>query len=144
MSLYQLGGVQFSVEPVNAVEVSREANADYARKEVVGAMTPREFVGPGDKTVTIRGRLFPKHFGGMGSLETLLAMPASGSPQILVRGDGSSLGWYHVLKVRETSKWLAADGVGHDIEFEADLVASSSSASASAISSLISSIVSLF
>ena len=122
--LFQLGGLQID-QGFNAHETSRDAAADFAAKDLLGTRKSREFVGEGDDKFTLTGELFPHRLGGLDELGTLDAMRASGQPQILVRGDGSNLGWWLIENVTEKSKFLDRSGVGRHIEVEIKLVKTS-------------------
>lgn len=120
--LYQLGYVTFEVYPFNAHETDLSGSADYAAKDVLGTRKPREFVGEGDDERTISGRLFPLKFGGREGLVDLREMMSSGTPQILVGGDGENHGWWNITKVHSKDSYLDASGVGKLIEFDVSLV----------------------
>lgn len=119
--LYQLGLLTLDVVPFNTHEVDRVAGADHAAKDVVGTMRPREFMGEGEETVTLKGRLFPEKFGGLGGLSALDMMRKSGQPQLLIRGDGSVLGWFVIEQVSEASTALDGQGIGKVIEVSIQL-----------------------
>lgn len=135
--LYQFGSVTFEVWPVNAEQVNHETGYDFVAKDVMGAMRPREAMGVGDEFFDISGRLFPEKFGGLGTMDTLQSMCASGSAHILVRGDGRNLGWYMIEKIREKSSYLDSEGVGKLIDFDINLVRAPRPSAASYISTLL-------
>lgn len=120
--LYALGPLAFEVAPFNAHEFDRASAADFAAKDLLGRRKGHEFVGDGDEKIGLRGRLFPEKLGGLDGLALLDAMRASGVPQMLIRGDGTPLGWFLIERVRETSTHLNAAGVGRRIEFDIDLL----------------------
>jgi phage protein U len=128
--LYQLGALTFRVSAPNLHEFEREAVADYAPKDVVGTLRPLEHMGEGDSIITLRGRLFPRRWGGLSSLALLEQMRLSGEPQILVRGDGVNEGWWVVERYREHHTHLGGDGVGRIIEYEIQLKKSPHAATA--------------
>ncbi len=134
--LMQLGAVTFEVIPFNTDEYSRDAAYDFAAHDVIGRLRPRESMGEGDETYRISGRLFPSHFGGLGSLDNLNTMLKSGTAQPLVRGDGRNLGWYLIESVSERSSYLRKDGVGGQIEFDISLTKSPAPSAASMIQTL--------
>lgn len=136
--LYQLGGVQFSVHPLNTHEVDRQAGADFAAKDVIGALRPREAVGEGDNTITLRGRLFPQKFGGLNAVAALDAMRIAQMPHILVRGDGRSLGWWLIDKIGEKSSYLDRRGVGRVVEIDLTLIKAGGAPSAGSYVSIVS------
>ncbi len=102
--LFQLGGVTFDTYPLNADETNETFGDDFAVKPVVGAQQPREFMGPADHNFTLSGELQPYFLArngqdsGMGDLAALKAMADGGEPQILVRGDGTNMGWWLIEK----------------------------------------------
>jgi len=119
--LFQLGALTFRVTAPNLHEVEREASADFAEKDVIGALRPLEAVGEGASTFTLRGRLFPRRWGGLTSLELLELMRVGQEPHILVRGDGTNMGWWVVTRYNEKHTYLGRTGVGGVIEYEVSL-----------------------
>jgi phage protein U len=139
--LYQLGALTLDVTPFNTHAVERESGYDFAAKEIVGAMKPREPMGEADEKITFECRLFPHRFGGLSELSVLDSMRASGQPQILVRGDGLNRGWFVIERVREKESYLTAEGIGRQIEVTIELARSPKGANAS---SILSTLMSLF
>jgi phage protein U len=120
--LYQLGAFTFDVFPVNVHEVERQMGADYAAKDIVGAMRPREFTGEADDRVKLSGRLFPQRLGGVAGIGALQALARTGEPQLLIRGDGEVLGWYLIEQVTDKHSFLDVAGVGRMIELDVELI----------------------
>lgn len=139
--LFQLGGVQFRVVGISLSETEFEFGADYAAKDVVGAMRPREYMGPADAKITMRGTLFPHKFGGLGDVQGLIAMAALGMPQMVVRGDGMVFGWFVIESVTDTHGFLDIQGLGRFVEYEVSLVSSPMGPS---VSGMMSTLTSLF
>lgn len=119
--LYALGPLVFEVAPVNVHEVDRETEASWVEKPVVGRRPPLEFTGDGPEKFSLRGRMFPRNFGGLEGLAALNAMRSAGVPFPLIRGDGTPLGWFAVTNAKEQNKFLGQDGVGNMIEYEIQL-----------------------
>lgn len=119
--LYQLGAVQFEVQPLNAVETGTDSEGGWTEKPVLGRRPPLEWVGDGAERLRITAKLFPATFGGLGSYDDLVAMRQSGSAQYLMRGDGVPLGWVVVERLSRRDSYLAADGVGKVIDLDIDL-----------------------
>ena len=118
--LFQLGALQIN-QTFNAHETAHKYGADFVAKNVIGTRKPREYVGIGDDSISLTGTLFPLKIGGLSELDMLQAMTEQGQPQILVRGDGTNLGWYVVDKVSEKSKYLDSSGIGRVIDIEIEL-----------------------
>jgi phage protein U len=127
--LYTLGYVTFDVLPINVNAASTDGSADYVAKDVLGSAKPQEFVGEGDTQMTLSGSLFPGRFGG--ELDGLFAMMKMGMPHILVRGDGTNLGWWIVTSVTKKENYLNHVGVGKKHDFDVSLTKDASIPSAS-------------
>ena len=142
--LFQLGAITFDCPgPVNADETSEDFGGDFAVKAVVGARQPREFVGPSDHKFTLNGELLPyfhRRVGigsGLDEVATLKAMAESGDPQILVRGDGTNMGWFLIEKGSLKSTRLGSQGIGHVIHYSLNLVESPVAASSGSLLTLL-------
>ena len=116
--LMMLGPVRFEVTPFNATDYDHGHETGFAEKPVLGARPPLEWVGEGPETWTIKARIFPKRFGGMGDLKRLYQARASGLPQYLMRGDGALMGWVAILNIAERSTYLDQAGVGQIIDVD--------------------------
>lgn len=60
--LFQWGPIQFQVFPFNVGQMSHATGADWAKKEIAGAAMYREWVGEGDETIQLKGKVFPHYF----------------------------------------------------------------------------------
>jgi len=118
MTLMTLGPVTFEVYPFNATGYTHSHASDFANKPIIGAREALEWVGEGAETWTIKAKIFPFKFGGMGDLEKLRQARQSGQPQYMMRGDGSLMGWVVIESVTETSSYLSAVGVGKVVEID--------------------------
>lgn len=122
--LYQLGEHQFEVAPLNIHEGEVATAADFATKPVIGARPPLEPVGEGEETRSLRGRMFPKRFGGEAMLSALDASRRAQTPLPLVRGDGAALGFFVITALRRSESAFAGDGVPQVIDFDISLTRS--------------------
>ena len=116
--LMMIGPVEFEVIPFNTDGYDHRHESGFAEKPVLGARPPLEFVGEGPEGWSIKAKLFPDKFGGMGHLKKLYQARSSGKSQYLMRGDGAVMGWVVIQSVRETSSYLDRDGVGQVIEVD--------------------------
>ena len=135
--LYMIGPLQFEVFPLNVHEMSHDLGADFAPKDVIGAARPREFTGEADEQIRFSGRLFPHFSGGLGELEALKMMARSGAPYPLMRGDGMMMGWFLIDKLSTKSSYLDGQGIGRQIEFDMNLIASPQSSSPQSLLNLL-------
>jgi len=116
--LFQWGALQFDITPLNVHEADQMTVTDWARKEIAGAAIYREWVGEGDEEIALRGRVFPHRLGGLTELEVLESFRRQGKAELLMRGDGAVLGWYVLEKLSRAHRFLGADGIGQQINFE--------------------------
>lgn len=116
--LYQLGPLQMQVAPFNVHETERDATTDFAEHPVLGGPIALEHVGEGADAFTLVCTLWPQKFGGLSGLALLGQMRSRGIAQMLVRGDGFTVGWVKIRSVRETASHLDRHGVGRMIEVE--------------------------
>ena len=134
--LYQWGINQFEVLPFNVHEVDHDTATDWAHKEIAGAAIYREWVGENDETFHFRGNLFPYRIGGMSNMELFEADRRNGTSHMLIRGDGSVLGWFVCEHLQRDHTFLTSVGVGQQIAFEASLVRVPVPASATFLSAM--------
>jgi phage protein U len=87
-------------------------------KPVLGARPPLEWVGEGAESWSIKARIFPHRFGGLGDLKKLYQARAAGRPLYLMRGDGAQMGWVVIERVSERSSYLDAEGIGRVIDVD--------------------------
>ena len=111
--LMTLGPIKFEVYPFNATEYGHDHEATFVEKPVLGARPPLEWVGEGSESWSIKARIFPHRFGGLGDLKKLYQARAAGRPLYLMRGDGAQMGWVVIDKVSERSSYLDAEGTRH-------------------------------
>ena len=117
--LYQWGLLQFQIFPLNVHELDHETSTDWAHKEIAGAAIYREWVGENDEQLYLRGRLFPYRIGGMAEIEMFEATRRGGYANMMMRGDGTVLGWFVCEKLVRSHTFLGAEGVGQQVAFEA-------------------------
>lgn len=116
--LYALGSVVFEVAPLNVDQVERSSGADFAEKPILGRRPGFEFMGPQAQELTFQGKLFPEAQGGEEEWRELEQIQSTGAAQHLMRGDGLVMGWFLVVGLRETGRFLNGQGVPRMIEFE--------------------------
>lgn len=116
--LMSLGPIRFEVYPFNTNGYDHHHETTFVEKPVLGARPPLEWVGDGPETWTIKAKLYPHKFGGLGDLSRLYQARKSGRPMYLMRGDGGQMGWVVIDKVTETSSYLDGRGVGRVIEVD--------------------------
>ena len=111
--------------------LDRDSTYTWIASQRLSRQPAMQFSGPGEENVSITGRLFPHHFGG---LSTIDAMRESGSavkiltlmrfhPLIDPAGmAGIIVGRYGIKRVRTSDQKIGATGVAHKIDFTVELV----------------------
>lgn len=117
--LYQWGQIRFEVYPLNIHEVDHDTETDWAHKEIAGAAIYREWVGENDERLFMRGHVYPYRIGGLHSIETFEEQRRGGVANMLVRGDGTIMGWFVCEKLVRAHTFLSAEGIGQQVAFEA-------------------------
>jgi uncharacterized protein len=116
--LMSLGPIRFEIYPFNATEYDHGHESGFVEKPVLGARPPLEWVGEGPESWSIKARIFPHRFGGLGDLRKLYQARAAGRPLYLMRGDGAQMGWVVIEKVAERSSYLDPQGIGRVIDVD--------------------------
>jgi phage protein U len=120
--LYMVGPVEIDVFPFNADAVGIEGSADFAKKDLLGRLPAREFVGEGDQTLSLKGQVLPSKLGGLSSIEALHGMRRRGERCHVMRGDGRVFGWYAIEHISEQHERIGPNGVGQVVKHEIKLV----------------------
>ena len=131
--LYILDGVTFDAQPTNLDKVDRTLGQDWAEKPLIGAAPRFEATGTAPSIVRLQGKIFPRMFGA-GALTALESMAQTAAPHMLIRGDGTVLGWHAIKLFREGHSYLDPTGLGRVIEFDIDLVSTPNAPSAAGVS----------
>ena len=121
MSMMSLGMFVFSLRTVPYQEQQRQNAWRHPASERLGKRPVRQFLGPGDDTVTLSGSLKPELTGGPVRLDTLRIMADSGEAFALIDGAGKVLGMYVIESLQETSREFFKDGVARSIDFSITL-----------------------
>lgn len=135
--LLGLGGIYFyapipEVDTPNYEVMARDRNYTWIPSQRLSRSPAMQFTGPGEEVVTIEGRLFPHHFGGLSTITLLDEAGKSGKPFDLVRfypiddednrGYGGNLiGQYVIRRLRNIDQKIGADGIPHRVDFSIEL-----------------------
>lgn len=98
-------------------ELQRQTAWRHAAQGRVGARPTRQFLGPGEDTITLTGALLPQFTGGQQNLDQLRAMANQGAAWPLIEGNGSYYGLYIIESLRESKSHPMRDGSAQRIEF---------------------------
>lgn len=110
--------------------LSRDSSFSVPSQARLSRDPAMQFTGPGEEVVTIEGRLFPHHFGGLATLEALRLSGRAGKPLDLIRFQpleqtfqGDVLGKYLIRRLRQQHQKIGVTGFAHKIDFTLELVA---------------------
>ena len=115
--LLALGSYRFSVATGGFYESQRETSWRWASQEVIGAAPRKQYVGPGDDTLTLQGTIFPQYRGGIGQVDLMRTQAGLGQPLPLMTGWGAFLGNYVITHISEIRTVFTSDGAPKKIDF---------------------------
>ena len=119
--LISLGQFRFSIDTAAYDELSRTTEYRWARQDRLGRNPARQYVGPGDDTISLRGTVLTTYRGGTGQVEAMRAEGSKGEPLRLVSGTGTVFGLWAILRVTETGRAFLEGGLARQVEFEIEL-----------------------
>ena len=117
-----LGDYRFSVSSAAYQELSHSAEYRWAAQPRLGRLPARQYLGPGEESITLNGVIHPGYKGGLGQLDSMRAESAKGEPLNMSEGGGRIWGLWVIMRVEETRRVLDADGAPRRIEFRLQLV----------------------
>jgi len=97
----QLGPVAFRAAGFMYEDLGQNLDTSWAELEVANTLNPMHATGPKSHSVTIRGVLFPKEWGGMEALDTLSRLATAQAPLMLVTGSGRVLGFQAIQSINQ-------------------------------------------
>ena len=119
--LMKLGNFTFAISTAAYGELARTAEYRWARQDRIGRAPARQFIGPGDDTIELRGTIYTTYRGGLGQVDAMRAEAGRGEPLRLVGGTGTVFGLWVILRIRETGKTFLPGGAPRQIDFELSL-----------------------
>jgi phage protein U len=121
MAMMCLGDFVFELASAPYQSVQRQADWRHPSNERVGLRPARQFVGPGEESVTLAGVLFPGLSGGQMALDRLREMADSGYSFVLIDGNGWLWGCYVIESIEQTGTLFFEDGTPRKIDFSLKL-----------------------
>lgn len=116
-----LGLFVFGLNTVPYQQLQRQTSWRHPSSSRVGRRPARQFVGPGDDTITLSGTLYPEITGGKISLSMLRYMAETGKAWPLLEGTGWFYGLFVIEDISETGSLFFGDGSARKIEFSLKL-----------------------
>jgi hypothetical protein len=121
--LMALGDFRFSLSTAAHQTLARKTAWRWEAVERVGRRPARQYLGPGDDTITLSGVQFTAWRGGTGQVEAMRAQAAKGTPLALVDGEGNVFGLWVILSVDESQSGFIAGGLPRKQEWTLSLAA---------------------
>ncbi len=115
------GTFVFSLSKVAYELLQRQMTWRHASSERLGARPARQYVGPGDDSISLQGTLVAELVDDLQVLDTLRELGDQGKPQALVEGSGRVYGAYLLVSLSETRREFFHDGTPRLIEFQMQL-----------------------
>lgn len=115
--LMALGQFVFSMSTLAYQDMQRQSQWRHPSHSRVGARPGRQYIGPGEETITLKGVIAPELTGSTKTLDEVRAMAGTGQAWSLVSGTGDVYGAYVIESVSETSSHFLPDGTPRRIEF---------------------------
>ncbi len=115
------GQFVFSLPTLAYQDLQRKTAWRHPSNSRVGTRPARQYVGPGDDTITLSGVLVPEFMGTTASLGQLREMADAGLAWPLVTGTGEVLGAFVIEDLAETRTIFMDNGAARRIEFTLQL-----------------------
>lgn len=114
------GDFVFSLNTIAYQELQRQTDWRHPSSSRVGARPARQFVGLGEDSITMTGRVVPE-FGDRWHLDNLRAMADTGQAWVLVDGGGRVYGQFVIESLSENGSLFRKDGTPQQIDFSIKL-----------------------
>lgn len=116
-----LGLFVFATATLPYQQLQRTTSWRHPSNSRLGLRPARQFMGPGDDSITLSGTLYPELTGGRVSLAMVRAMAETGRAWPLIEGSGVFYGLWVIESVDETGSVFFADGSARKIDFSLKL-----------------------
>lgn len=119
--MMSLGQFVFSLNTLAYQDLQRQTSWRHAANSRVGARPARQFVGPGDDTITLSGMVAMEFSNGIASLDEIRTMADTGKAWPLVDGAGYVYGQWVIEGLNTTNTLFMSNGVPRRVEFQLSL-----------------------
>lgn len=119
--MMSLGQFVFSLTTLAYQDLQRQTSWRHAANSRVGARPARQFLGPGDDTITLSGMVAMEFANGTASIDEIRTMADTGKAWPLVDGAGYVYGQWVIEGLTTTNTLFLANGVPRRVEFQISL-----------------------
>ena len=116
-----LGEYRFGLSTSAYQEFTHSAEYRWASQERLGRLPARQYLGPGQETISLRGVLYPYYKGGLGQLDRMRAEANRGVSLLMTEGNGRAWGRWVITSIEETRRVFDSDGRPRQVEFRLQL-----------------------
>ncbi len=111
------GFFPFSLESLPYEGFSKKGSYKYGSNSRVGARDAKQFLGPGEETVILTGKLLPMITGGRNAIELLRLQASFGQGFPLIERTGRIHGNYICVNADEVARQFEHTGAPHVVDF---------------------------
>ena len=119
--MMSLGQFVFSLGTLSFDELRRQSQWRHPSNARVGLRPARQYVGPGEDSLSLSGLLVPEFMGSRLAMDELRKMADSGQAYALADRAGDIHGAWVIESVNETATLFVAQGVPRRVQFELSL-----------------------
>jgi hypothetical protein len=116
-----LGAFRFSLSTAAYQRLQRTDTYRWVFQDRFGRDAAAQFCGPGKRSITLEGTIYPRFRGGLEQIDAMRAEAAKGKALLLVDGLGHVWGKWVIEEVAETATRFFAKGVPLKQEFRLQL-----------------------
>ena len=121
-SMMMLGVIRFTVEGTGYDQLKRTANFSWPSQSVIGKQPVYQYLGHGEKTITLTGTIYPGQYGDRSDLQQMEAQAGLGLPLPLITGNGFALGLWCIKSITQDETLIIDNGDPRHIKFTLELV----------------------
>lgn len=109
--------------------IQTTAQANWVSQQRLSRAPAMQFVGPGNRSIVIAGRIYPKSLGGLGTLSQLETLMNSGNPLDFIRyttngqqATGTvAQGKYVIVGINKAEQKVDANNIPFRVDFSLEL-----------------------
>jgi hypothetical protein len=120
-ALLQLGPHQFEVAPLSYSQLQSRVEFRWPAQGRLGREPALQFLGPGEKRITISGLLFPEVLGGWDAFRAFERSAASGQPMLMTLGTGHIFGRVVITAIGEVHEAIGCAGLPRKLSFDIEV-----------------------
>lgn len=105
-----LGNFRFSLREAAYDAFRRDTRWRWISQPRLGRAPAKQYVGPGEDVITLKGTVYPHYRGGWKQLRTMRNLAGLGQPQLMVDGLGFVHGYWCITSLLESDDVIWHNG----------------------------------